>query len=176
MAIKIENNLFSVIEYQHVKPGKGSAFVRTKLRNLKTGNVLEKTFRSVEKIEDVFMEMKNLQFLYRAGDDFHFLDHETYEQLSFSSEEVGQAQVGYLKENMDVVASFCEGKFVSIQVPMFVVLKVTNTEPGVKGDTAKSGTKPATLETGLSIQVPLFIENGTLIKIDTRTGEYVNRA
>lgn len=175
LTIVFENDLYTIIEFQHVKPGKGGAFVRTKLRHLKAGNVIERTFRSGEKFEDAFIEERSLEFLYRAGDVLHFMDHSTYEELAIDQSRLGD-QVGFLKENMEVTASYHEGQLLGITLPLFVVLKVEHTEPGLKGDTAKSGTKPARLETGAAIQVPLFLESGDMIKIDTRTGTYVGRA
>lgn len=174
LTIKLEGQLFQIIEFQHVKPGKGGAFVRTKLRSLTTGNVLEKTFRAGEKVEDAFIEYKKLQFLYSSGDEYHFMDQQTFEQVQLSAQQLGDV-IHYLKENMIVTASSYEGKLISIEPPIFVELKVVEAEPGLKGDTAKSGTKSVKLETGYVIQVPLFVETGNIIKIDTRTGEYVER-
>ena len=174
LTIKIDGELFQVIEFQHVKPGKGGAFVKTKLRSLSTGNVLPRTFRSGEKLEDAFIEYKKLQFSYAAGNDYHFMEEKTFEQFQISAEQLGDV-THYLKENMIVNASFYEGKLMSVEAPMFVELKVVEADPGLKGDTAKSGTKSVKLETGYAIQVPLFIEVGNVLKIDTRTGEYVER-
>ncbi len=174
LTIKIDRELFQVIEFQHVKPGKGGAFVKTKLRSLSTGNVLPRTFRSGEKLEDAFIEYKKLQFSYAAGDDYHFMEDKTFEQFQMSAEQLGDV-IHYLKENMIVNASFYEGKLMSVEAPMFVELKVAEAEPGMKGDTAKSGTKSVKLETGYAIQVPLFVEVGNVLKIDTRTGDYVER-
>lgn len=174
LTIKLDGELFQVIEFQHVKPGKGGAFVKTKLRSLSTGNVLPRTFRSGEKLEDAFIEYKKLQFSYVAGDDYHFMEDKTFEQFQISAEQLGDV-THYLKENMIVNASFYEGKLMSVEAPMFVELKVAEAEPGMKGDTAKSGTKSVKLETGYAIQVPLFIEVGNVLKIDTRTGDYVER-
>ncbi len=174
LTIKIDRELFQVIEFQHVKPGKGGAFVKTKLRSLSTGNVLPRTFRSGEKLEDAFIEYKKLQFSYAAGDYYHFMEDKTFEQFQMSAEQLGDV-IHYLKENMIVNASFYEGKLMSVEAPMFVELKVTEAEPGMKGDTAKSGTKSVKLETGYAIQVPLFVEVGNVLKIDTRTGDYVER-
>lgn len=174
LTIKLEGQLFQIIEFQHVKPGKGGAFVRTKLRNLITANVLERTFRAGEKVEDAFIEYKKLQFLYSSGDDYHFMDQETFEQFQLSSEQLAAA-IHYLKENMIVTASSYEGRLIKVEPPLFVELRVVEAEPGLKGDTAKSGTKSVKLETGYVIQAPLFIEKDNIIKIDTRTGEYVER-
>ncbi len=174
LTIKLEGQLFQIIEFQHVKPGKGGAFVKTKLRSLTTGNVLEKTFRAGEKVEDAFIEYKKLQFLYSSGDDYHFMDQETFEQFGLNVQQLGDV-VHYLKENITVTASFFEGKLIDLEPPIFVELKVVEAEPGLKGDTAKSGTKSVKLETGYIIQAPLFIEADDVLKIDTRTGEYAER-
>lgn len=174
LTIKIDGELFQVIEFQHVKPGKGGAFVKTKLRSLSTGNVLPRTFRSGDKLEDAFIEYKKLQFSYASGDEYHFMEEKTYEQYQLTAEQMGDVP-HFLKENMVVNASFYEGKLMSIEPPMFVELAVVEAEPGMKGDTAKSGTKSVKLETGYSIQVPLFVDLGDVLKIDTRTGDYVER-
>lgn len=175
LTIKVEGQLFQIVEFQHVKPGKGGAFVRTKLRRLDTGNVLERTFRAGDKVEDAFIEYKKLQFLYASGDEYHFIEQQTYEQFQLVADHLGEV-IHYLKENMVVTASFYEGKLMNVEPPIFVELKVVEAEPGLKGDTAKSGTKSVKLETGYVIQAPLFIQTGDLLKIDTRTGEYVERA
>ena len=174
LTIKMDGGLFQVIEFQHVKPGKGGAFVRTKLRSMTSGNVLERTFRSGEKLEDAFIEYKKLQFSYASGDEYHFMEEKTYEQFQLTAEQMGDVP-HFLKENMVVTASFYEGRLMSIEPPMFVELAVVEADPGLKGDTAKSGTKSVKLETGYSIQVPLFVDIGDLLKIDTRAGEYVER-
>lgn len=174
LTIKMDGQLFQVIEFQHVKPGKGGAFVRTKMRSLTSGNVLERTFRSGEKLEDAFIEYKKLQFSYASGDEYHFMEEKTYEQFQLTAEQMGDVP-HFLKENMVVTASFYEGRLMSIEPPMFVELAVVEADPGLKGDTAKSGTKSVKLETGYSIQVPLFVDIGDLLKIDTRTGDYVER-
>ncbi|MFA5336133.1 MAG: elongation factor P [Candidatus Omnitrophota bacterium] len=170
----MDGQLFVVIEFQHVKPGKGGAFVKTKLRSLSTGNVLPKTFRSGDKLEDAFIEYKKLQFMYASGDEYHFMEEKTYEQFQLTSEQMGDVP-HFLKENMTVNASFYENKLMTIEPPMFVELAVVEADPGLKGDTAKSGTKAVKLETGYTIQVPLFVEAGNVLKIDTRTGAYVER-
>jgi elongation factor P len=174
LTIKMDGQLFVVIEFQHVKPGKGGAFVKTKLRSLSTGNVLPKTFRSGDKLEDAFIEYKKLQFMYASGDEYHFMEEKTYEQFQLTSEQMGDVP-HFLKENMTVNASFYENKLMTIEPPMFVELAVVEADPGLKGDTAKSGTKAVKLETGYTIQVPLFVEAGNVLKIDTRTGAYVER-
>lgn len=174
LTIKMDGQLFQVIEFQHVKPGKGGAFVKTKLRSLSTGNVLAKTFRSGDKLEDAFIEYKKLQFMYASGDEYHFMEEKTYEQFQLTAEQMGDVP-HFLKENMVVNASFHDNKLMTIEPPMFVELAVVEADPGLKGDTAKSGTKSVKLETGHMIQVPLFVDVGNVLKIDTRTGDYVER-
>ena len=175
IAIMVGNDIFQIIEYQHVKPGKGGAFVRTKLKNLRTKRTLEKTFRPDEKFEDAFIEEKRIQFMYNTHDTYHFMDQETYEEVFFDKDRLGNI-TGLLKENMDVTAIYCKNELLEINLPMFIVLKITETEPGFKGDTAKNSFKPAVLETSATIQVPLFVNQGDSIKIDTRTITYVERA
>lgn len=172
--IKLDGELFVVEDFQHIKPGKGGAFVRTKLRNLKLDTVIERTFREVEKIEDIFIEEKRLLYLYYSGSVYHFMDQENYEEIIMDKKTLGHS-VNFLKDNSEISAAMYEGKIVNINPPLFVELKVKGTEPGIRGDTSKSGTKPAELETGITIQVPLFIDTGDIIKVDTRTGEYVER-
>ncbi len=174
MVLNIDNNLWQVVEFQHVQPGKGGAFVRTKIKNLQTGRVIERTFRADEKVNDVRVETKEMQYLYRDGDLFYFMDNETYEQVAVGSDLVGDAQ-NYLKEGESVEILFHGSDAVGIELPFFVELKVVETEPGIKGDTVSGATKPAKLETGAVVQVPLFIEEGDVLKIDTRTGTYVER-
>jgi len=175
MAIVFDGELYIIAEFQHVKPGKGAAFVRTKLKSMKHGRILERTFDAGEKFEDAFIEKKPLQFQYRGGDTFNFMDLESYEQRIFSREELGDA-ANYLIENLEVKAEFYKGKLIGMDLPTAVVLKVVDSDPGVRGDSSKSSMKPATLETGYKMQVPLFIEPGESIKVDTRTGEYIGRA
>ncbi|MCM8797184.1 MAG: elongation factor P [Candidatus Omnitrophica bacterium] len=163
-----------VIEAQHVKPGKGAAFVRAKMRNLKTGNVQEMTFRGDEKIEQAFVEERKLQYLYKSGNMYHFMDQETYEEIAIS-EEILSDKIKFLKDNLEVQGFFYKHEILNINLPFFIEFTVTHTEPGIKGDTAKSGTKPATIETQAVIQVPLFINTGDKIKVDTRTGTYIER-
>lgn len=172
--MKFEGELWTIVEFQHVKPGKGGAFVRTKIKNVKTGRVLEKTFRSGDKVEDVRLERKKYQFLYQDGDDFHFMNNETYDQTHIHSDIVGDA-ANFMKEGTDVEILFHDTDALGVDVPTFAELLITKSDPGVKGDTATGVTKPATLETGFEVQVPLFIEEGETIKVDTRTGEYVER-
>ena len=173
-AMIMDGELWTIVEFQHVKPGKGGAFVRTKIKNVKTGRVIEKTFRSGEKVEDVRLEKKQFQFLYREGDAFNFMNNESYEQISIQQDGVGDASQ-YMKDGMDVEILFHGTDPLGVEVPIFVELQIIKSDPGVRGDTATGVTKPATLETGAEVQVPLFIEEGETIKVDTRTGEYVER-
>jgi len=175
MAILVEGELYTIAEFQHVKPGKGGAFVRTKLKKLKDGSVLERTFRAGEKFQEAFIEERKLQFLYRSGSVFHFMDMGSFEDLQFEERLVGPA-AGFLKESMELTGNFHDGQLIGLQLPIFVELRIERTEPGVRGDTAKAGTKPAVLETGVTIQVPLFVEPNEVIRVDTRTGTYVSRA
>lgn len=175
LTIELEGDVYSVVEFLHVKPGKGSAFVRTKLKNVKTGQVFERTFRAGEKVNRAIVETKEMQYLYSTGDDYVFMDTQTYDQLTLTSEQLGSAP-GYLKENMSILIQFYQGEPIGVELPTFVELEVTHTEPGFKGDTATGGSKPATTETGLVVQVPLFINTGDVIRVDTRTGEYLSRA
>lgn len=175
MVLRIDNQLWQVVEFQHVKPGKGPAFVRTKLKNVLTGKNVDKTFNAGVKVETATVDRRDMQYLYNDGTDFVFMDLDTYEQLPVSSEIVGDAS-HFLLENQNVIVAQNEGQVLFIELPASVVLEVTFTEPGLQGDRSNAGTKPATLETGYEIQVPLFIEQGTKIKVDTRTGEYINRA
>jgi elongation factor P len=174
MTIELDGTLYNILYFQHVKPGKGGAFVRSRLRNLKTGAVIEKTFRAGEKVELAVLDKRRMQFLYREGTHFHFMDTETYEQMTLEEGELGEAS-RYLKEDTVVDMPLYEGKPVGVDLPIFVDLQVTETSPGVKGDTASGGSKPAVLETGAVVQVPLFIEEGNVIRVDTRSGEYVER-
>jgi elongation factor P len=164
---------YTIVDFQHVKPGKGGAFVRTKLKHMKLGRVIDNTFRSGERVELVDFEEKRMQFLYR-DERYHFMDTETYEQVSLSENEMGDARE-YLKENMEVEVLFIDGAPAALELPNFVELAIVKTDPGVRGDTAQGGTKPATLETGAVVQVPLFLSEGDVVKVDTRTGEYLGR-
>ena len=174
MVIDLEGTAFRIVEFQHVKPGKGGAFVRTKLKNVLTGAVIERTYRSGEKFNEIRLERQDAQYLYFDGDLFHFMDVETYEQFSMSTGQIGE-DARFLKENGTVKVLNRDGKPFLIELPPHVVLTVTRTEPGVKGDTATGATKPAELETGLVVSVPLFIEEGDQLKVDTRTGVYLER-
>jgi len=173
-AILIEGKPCVIIEFQHVKPGKGGAFVRTKIRDIRTGRVNDLTFRAGEKFEEVRLETREMQFLYKDGDEFHFMDNEDYSQIALSVETVGSA-AQWLKENDVASLDYAGDELVGVEAPMFVELEVTETEPGFKGDTVQSGSKPATLETGAVVQVPMFVNTGDVLKIDTRDGRYITR-
>ena len=175
LTILVDGQVYMVIDFQHVKPGKGAAFVRTKLRNLKNANVLEQTFRGDEKIEEAYIEERKLQYQYSSGDMFHFMDNENYEDVAIDKDAMGD-KVKFLKDNIDVNAYYYKGTVLYVNLPNFVVYEIVHTEPGIKGDTAKSGTKPATIDSGATIQVPLFVDTGDKVKVDTRTGSYVERA
>ena len=173
LKIELDGAPYAIVDFQHVKPGKGGAFVRTKLKHLKLGTVIDKTFRAEEKVPLVNFEEKRMQFLYR-DDRFHFMDLETYDQISLSEEEVGETR-DFLKENTEVDVLYVDGAPIGVELPTFVELTVVKTEPGVRGDTASGGSKPATLETGAVVSVPLFINERDLVKVDTRTGTYIGR-
>lgn len=174
ITIELDGTLYTVIEFLHVKPGKGAAFVRTKLKNLETGAVFERNFRAGEKVNRAHIETKEMQYLYNSGDEYFFMDSATYEQISLSRDLLGD-DVYFLKDNMTLHVKFHQGRAIGVELPTFVELQVTHTEPGVRGDTAAGGSKPATLETGLVVQVPLFVETGDVIRVDTRTKEYLSR-
>jgi elongation factor P len=175
ITIEWDNNIYQIIEFQHVKPGKGAAFVRTKLKNIKNGGVVEKTFRPTEKCPQARIDRKDMQYLYSDGDLFYFMDNENYEQVALNRDTVGDA-LKFVKENE--VCKLCShnGNVYSVEPPLFVELKITDTEPGFKGDTATGASKPAVVETGATVYVPLFVNQDDTIKIDTRTGEYLSRA
>lgn len=173
-AILLDGQLWVIVEFQHVKPGKGGAFVRTKLRRMRDGSVIERTFRAGEKFQEAYIEKRTLQYLYRTADTFHLMDTKTYEEVAVPVQLIGQG-AGFLKENMELEGQFHDAQMIGIQPPMFVEVHVASTEPGIRGDTSKGGMKPATLETGATIQVPLFVGNGDLIRVDTRTATYVSR-
>ena len=175
MCIDYNNKLWTIVEFQHVKPGKGGAFVRTKLKDIRSGRVVDYTFNSGTKFDSVRLETKKLQYLYNDGADFWLMDNDTYEQISVPAETVGDA-AKWLKENDEATLLYAGEELISIEPQMFVELEVTETEPGVRGDTATNVTKPAKLETGAEIKVPIFINEGDRIQIDTRTGEYMGRA
>ena len=174
LTLELDNGLWSVVEFLHVKPGKGAAFVRTKLKNVETGNVLEKTFRAGEKVAKAMLNRKEMQYLYKAGEEFVMMDMESYEQLQLTKDQVGDG-VKYLKEDMIVQVLMHDTKIIGVDIPAHVELKVVDTPPAEKGNTAQGGTKPATLETGLELQVPMFINIGDILRIDTRTCEYMER-
>ncbi len=173
-AIRVDGKRFTILFFQHVKPGKGGAFVRTRLRNLDTGAIIEKTFRAGEKIEGVRTESRPMTFLYRDGDLFNFMDSETYEQIAIPAEVLGES-ADYIVPNGEVKVLSADGEVVSVEPPPHVDLEVAETDPGLRGDTATGGSKPATLETGLVVQVPLFVSTGEKVRVDTRTKEYLTR-
>ena len=175
VTFEMDGNVVSIIEFQHVKPGKGAAFVRTKMRNVITGAVTETTFNPSDKFENAYIERKDMQYLYQDGDLYYFMDNETYEQIPISAKVLGD-NFKFVKENMECKVLSYKGNVFGVEPPTFVELQVTKTDPGFKGDTATNATKPATLETGAEIKVPLFIDEGEMIRIDTRTGEYMERA
>ncbi|MDK2855779.1 MAG: elongation factor [Bacillota bacterium] len=175
LTIELEGEVYSVVDFQHVKPGKGSAFVRSKLKNIRTGALIERTFRAGEKVETAHIDRRQMQYLYSAGSSYTFMDTENFEQLTLSEDQLGE-NLKFLKENMLITVLLHEGNILGIELPNFVDLKVVETTPGIRGDTVSGATKPAKLETGAVVQVPLFIEEGDVIRIDTRTGEYLTRA
>lgn len=175
VTFEMDGNVVQIIEFQHVKPGKGAAFVRTKIRNVISGAVTEKTFSPTEKFPTAFVERKDMQYLYQYGDLYYFMDNETYENIPISADTLGD-NFKFVKENMDCKVLSYKGNVFGVEPPFFVELEVVETDPGFKGDTATNATKPAKLETGAEIKVPLFIEEGDHIKVDTRTGEYMERA
>ena len=173
LKIQFDGAPYSIVDFQHVKPGKGGAFVRTKLKHMKLGRVIDNTFRAGEKVELVDFDEKRMQYLYK-DDRYHFMDLDTYDQISLAPEEVGEAR-DFLKENTEVEILFIDGNPVSVELPNFIELRIVKTDPGVRGDTATGGSKPATLATGAVIQVPLFLNEGAVVKVDTRSGEYLGR-
>ncbi|HEY8081687.1 MAG TPA: elongation factor P [Acidimicrobiales bacterium] len=175
ISLRLDDGLFTVIDFQHVKPGKGGAFVRTKLRNVRTGAVIERTYRAAETLEQAVIDKRDMSFLYRDGEDYVFMDQTTYDQLSVGRASLGEAS-DYLREGGDAIVQLYDTEVVGIDLPASVELVVSETEPGVQGDRVSGARKPATLETGLVVQVPLFVNPGESIKVDTRTGEYVTRA
>lgn len=174
LTIEVEGNVYQVIEFQHVKPGKGAAFVRTKLKNIKNGGVVEKTFRPTEKCPQAHIERADMQYLYSDGEMYNFMNTETFDQIAMTQDQVGDA-MKFVRENDMVKMLSHGGQVFAIEPPMFVELEITETEPGFKGDTAQGATKPAVVETGATVQVPLFVEQGDKIQIDTRTSEYMKR-
>jgi len=174
LTIELDGDPYQVIEFMHVKPGKGSPFVRAKIKNLRTGTIAERTFNAGEKVPKAVLERKEMQYLYNDGTNYYFMDNETYDQVGLSAAQLEEV-VKYLKENMNIHIIYHRGQVLGIDLPNAVELTVTETTPGIKGDTASGGSKPATLETGLVIQVPFFIEEGDVIQVDTRTGQYIKR-
>ena len=174
VTLEIDGNIFQIVEFQHVKPGKGAAFVRTKLKNIISGGVVERSFRPTEKFPTAHIDRVDMQYLYSDGDLFYFMNTETYDQIALNSEVIGDA-LKFVKDNEMVKICSHKGNVFSVEPPLFVELEVTDTEPGFKGDTATGATKPATVETGAVVNVPLFVEIGDKLKIDTRTGEYLSR-
>ncbi len=175
MTLDIEGQLWNVVEFQHVKPGKGPAFVRTKLKSVMTGKVIDRTFNAGVKVDVAILEKRDMQFLYRDGDDFIFMDEKTFDQMSISADTVGEA-VNYMFENCSAIVAVHEGNPLYVELPASVELTITYTEPGIQGDRSSGGTKPATVETGVTVQVPLFIKQDEKILVDTRTGDYLGRA
>ena len=174
MALRINGDIYLVIEQKHVKPGKGGAFVRTKLKNIKTEQVLQRTFKPVDKLEEIRLEEKKLQNLYQSGDSYYFMDLASYEEIVVEKSILGDS-VKFLQDNLEVTGICYDNEILKINLPTFIIAEITRTEPGHKGDSTRAGTKPATIDTGTLIQVPLFIDTGDRIKIDTRTGSYVER-
>jgi len=173
LKIQFDGEPYSIVDFQHVKPGKGGAFVRTKLKHMRLGRVIDNTFRAGEKVDLVDFDEKRMQYLYR-DDRYHFMDLDTYDQISLSAEEVGEAR-DFLKENIEVEILFINDSPVTVELPNFIELQIAKTDPGIRGDTASGGSKPATLETGAVVQVPLFLNEGDVVKVDTRSGEYLGR-
>lgn len=175
MILVLDGGLWQVVEFLHVKPGKGPAFVRSKLRNVLTGKTVDKTFNAGVKVETATVDRRNMTYLYSDGEDYYFMDDTTYEQLPISGESVGNA-VNFLTDNQSAVVSFYDNQVIGVDLPAQVTLRITQTDPGLQGDRSSAGTKPATVETGYELQVPLYMNSDTLIKVDTRTGDYAGRA
>ncbi|MBP2652991.1 MAG: efp [Firmicutes bacterium] len=175
VTIEIDGNVWQVVDFQHVKPGKGAAFVRAKLKNVRTGAVVERTFNAGEKMPKARIDRREMQYLYASDDMFNFMDNETYDQIALNADQLGDA-VRFLKENMNIGIMMFQGTIIGLDLPYSVELEVVETDPGIRGDTATGGTKPAKLETGYVVKVPLFINTGDILRIDTRTGEYIERA
>lgn len=174
VTLLVDKEVYVVVDTEHVKPGKGAAFVRAKLRNLKNNTIQERTWRGDEKIDQAFVEERKLQYQYKSGNMYHFMDQENFEEIAIAQDSLGD-KVKFLKDNLEVAGYFYKNDTLNISLPFFIEVTITHSEPGIKGDTAKSGTKPAEIETGASIQVPLFVNVGDRIKVDTRTGGYVER-
>lgn len=174
IVIKVDNELYLVVDYQHITPGNWRGMVQVKLKSLKQGNVVQKRFRSTEKLEDIFLDQRTMEYLYKDGDNYCFMDLENYEQILLPEDVIADA-IPYMKLNSQVKITFCEDKAISVELPPSVILKIVETDPGMKGDTVVNAYKPAKMETGLVVKVPLFINNGEEIKVDTRTGEFLGR-
>jgi len=174
ITIFLEGAVYQLVEFQHVKPGKGGAFVRTKLKNLRSGGTIDRTFRAGEKMEQAILERRVLEFLYSSGDEYVFMDTETFEQISLRENDIGE-QARFLKENLPITIIYHEDSIIGVELPHTVELKITQTDPGLKGDTASGGSKPAVVETGATVTVPLFIQEGEIIRVDTRNGQYLER-
>ena len=174
LTIELDGNVFQIVDFQHVKPGKGAAFVRSKLKNVKTGGVVEKTFNAGEKVPPARVDRREMQYLYNDGENYNLMDNENFEQIALTAEQLGDG-IKYLKENMNIVVLLWQGSSIGIELPNQVELEVTDTAPGIKGDTASGGSKPATVETGAVVQVPFFVNVGDKLLIDTRTGNYIKR-
>ena len=174
LTIELDGEVYQIVEFQHVKPGKGGAFVRTRIRNFRTGAVIDKTFRAGEKIEIARVERRPMQYLYQSGDDYVFMDNESFDQMTFTEAQIGEG-VKFLKDNLEVMVASYEGRVLGVDLPDTIEAEVTQTDPGLKGDTASGGSKPATIETGAVITVPLFINEGDRIRVDTRSGKYIER-
>jgi elongation factor P len=174
MTLQLDNGLFTVVDFQHVKPGKGGAFVRTTLRNARTGAVIDRTFRAAERVEQAILDKRDMQFLYSDGDDYVFMDNETYDQLNVAPSALGDA-ANYLVPQATANLAMYDGSIVSVEIPASVELAIAETEPGIQGDRVSGARKPATLETGKVIQVPLFVNTGDRVRVDTRTGDYITR-
>lgn len=172
--VEMDGGIWETLDFQHQKIGRGGAKVVAKFRNLETGSIVEKSFNATEKLQDIFIEYRKMQYLYSDGDVYTFMDLETYEQPTLSAEQIGEG-AKYLKENMEVTIDYYQGRALKVTLPITVELQITQTDPGVRGDTASGGTKPALLESGASVQVPLFVEQGEVVKVDTRTGTYMGR-
>ena len=175
LSIELNGEIYFIVECKHVKPGKGGAFMRVKLKNIRQGTIIDMTFRPSEKFEIVYIEKKKFQFLYQSRDIYEFMDQETYDQIGLHKDQLGEV-VNYLKENLEVTAIVYKNKVLSLEPPIFIDMKIVSTEHGVRGDTSRAGTKPAKTETGMMILVPLFIDEGTVVRVDTRTKEYAGRA
>ncbi|MDD2221312.1 MAG: elongation factor P [Clostridia bacterium] len=175
VSIQLDGDAYTVVDFQHVKPGKGSAFVRSKLKNVRTGGIIERTFNAGEKLPKAHLDRREMQYLYHDGDAFVVMDNENFEQMTLTDEQMGDGKI-YLKENMNLSVLFFQGQVIGVDMPNNVELEVIDTEPGIKGDTASGGNKPATLETGAVVRVPFFINVGDVLRINTKTGEYIERA